>query len=52
MSTTAPTLTPDQRVRVFISSTLKELEPERRAAREAVENIRMTPVIARRSPAS
>ncbi|MDQ3953830.1 MAG: DUF4062 domain-containing protein, partial [Actinomycetota bacterium] len=40
-----PLLTPDQRVRVFISSTLKELEPERRAAREAVESLRMTPVM-------
>lgn len=45
MSATVPTLTPDQRVRVFISSTLKELEAERRAAREAVESIRMTPVM-------
>lgn len=45
MSSTPPTLTPDQRVRVFISSTLKELEAERRAAREAVESIRMTPVM-------
>ena len=45
MSTTAPTLTPDQRVRVFISSTLKELEPERRAARDAIESLRMTPVM-------
>ncbi|HEV2755449.1 MAG TPA: DUF4062 domain-containing protein [Actinomycetota bacterium] len=45
MSSLVPTLTPDQRVRVFISSTLKELEPERRAAREAVESIRMTPVM-------
>ncbi|MDQ3915964.1 MAG: DUF4062 domain-containing protein [Actinomycetota bacterium] len=45
MSPHVPTLTPDQRVRVFISSTLKELEPERRAAREAVESIRMTPVM-------
>jgi predicted ATPase len=45
MSSPVPTLTPDQRVRVFISSTLKELEPERRAAREAVESIRMTPVM-------
>lgn len=45
MSATFPTLTPDQRVRVFISSTLKELEAERRAAREAVESIRMTPVM-------
>ncbi|MDQ4125837.1 MAG: DUF4062 domain-containing protein, partial [Actinomycetota bacterium] len=45
MSSNVPTLTPDQRVRVFISSTLKELEAERRAAREAVESIRMTPVM-------
>jgi predicted ATPase len=45
MSDGTPTLTPDQRVRVFISSTLKELEEERRAAREAVESIRMTAVM-------
>lgn len=45
MSDNVPTLTPDQRVRVFISSTLKELEAERRAARDAVESIRMTPVM-------
>ena len=45
MSAGTPTLTPDQRVRVFISSTLKELEEERRAAREAVESIRMTAVM-------
>jgi predicted ATPase len=37
--------TPDQRLRVFISSTLEELAPERRAAREAVEHLRLTPVL-------
>src|SRR5215468_12603323 len=36
--------TPDQRVRVFISSTLDELAPERAAAREAITQLRMTPV--------
>ncbi|HEX2293935.1 MAG TPA: tetratricopeptide repeat protein [Actinomycetota bacterium] len=45
MSTSVPTLTPDQRVRVFVSSTLKELEAERRAVREAVESLRLTPVM-------
>jgi predicted ATPase len=37
--------TPDQRVRVFISSTLGELAAERRAARAAVEQLRLTPVM-------
>jgi hypothetical protein len=37
--------TPDQRLRVFISSTLGELAEERRAARSAVEQLRMTPVL-------
>jgi len=37
--------TPDQRVRVFISSTLQELADERRVAREAIESLRMTPVM-------
>ena len=37
--------TPDQRVRVFVSSTLQELADERRAAREAIESLRMTPVM-------
>src|SRR5215472_3876786 len=43
---TIPTLirTPDQRVRVFISSTLDELAPERAAAREAIRQLRLTPV--------
>jgi predicted ATPase len=38
-------LTPDQRVRVFVSSTLQELAPERTAAREAVTRLRLTPVM-------
>ena len=37
--------TPDQRVRVFISSTLDELAPERAAAREAIMQLRLTPVL-------
>jgi predicted ATPase len=37
--------TPDQRVRVFVSSTLQELAEERRAVREAIESMRMTPVM-------
>jgi predicted ATPase len=37
--------TPDQRVRVFVSSTLNELAPERIAAREAITQLRLTPVL-------
>src|SRR5689334_5970523 len=37
--------TPDQRLRVFISSTLGELADERHAARAAVEQLRLTPVM-------
>jgi predicted ATPase len=37
--------TPDQRLRVFVSSTLKELAAEREAARQAIENLRLTPVL-------
>ncbi len=37
--------TPDQRLRIFVSSTLKELEHERRAAREAIERLRLAPVM-------
>lgn len=37
--------TPDQRLRVFVSSTLRELETERRAARGAVEALRLAPVM-------
>jgi predicted ATPase len=38
-------LTPDQRLRVFVSSTLKELAEERKAARHAIESLRLTPVM-------
>ena len=41
----AAPLTPDRRVRVFISSTLQELAAERKAAREAVMRLRLTPVM-------
>ena len=37
--------TPDQRVRVFVSSTLDELAAERVAAREAITQLRLTPVL-------
>lgn len=37
--------TPDQRLRIFISSTLKELEAERRVAKDAVESLHLTPVM-------
>jgi predicted ATPase len=37
--------TPDRRVRVFVSSTLEELGRERAAAREAIEALRLTPVL-------
>jgi predicted ATPase len=37
--------TPDQRVRVFVSSTLQELADERLAAKEAIQRIRLTPVM-------
>ncbi len=44
--TTLPAIrTPDQRVRVFVSSTLDELAPERAAAREAIAQLRLTPVL-------
>src|SRR5947199_2429653 len=43
---TAPAIrTPDQRVRVFVTSTLDELAPERAAAREAITQLRLTPVL-------
>src|SRR3954454_11262997 len=35
--------TPDQRIRVFVSSTLRELADERRAARGAIERMRLAP---------
>ena len=37
--------TPDQRLRVFVSSTIEELAVEREAAREAIERLRLTPVL-------
>jgi predicted ATPase len=37
--------TPDQRLRVFVSSTLRELETERRAVRTAIERLRLAPVM-------
>jgi predicted ATPase len=37
--------TPDQRLRVFVSSTLGELAGERQAARRALERLRLTPVM-------
>jgi class 3 adenylate cyclase len=37
-------LTPDQRVRVFVSSTLGELAPERAAARRAIARLHLVPV--------
>ncbi|HET7481544.1 MAG TPA: DUF4062 domain-containing protein, partial [Actinomycetota bacterium] len=37
--------TPDQRLRIFISSTLRELETERNAARDAVESLHLIPVM-------
>jgi predicted ATPase len=44
--TTLPAIrSPDQRVRVFVSSTLDELAPERAAAREAITQLRLTPVL-------
>ena len=41
-----PTIrTPDQRLRIFVSSTLKELAPERKAARSAAERLHLAPVM-------
>src|SRR6516162_1558225 len=44
MAETGTILTPDQRVRVFISSTLGELAAERAAARQAVRRLHLVPV--------
>jgi predicted component of type VI protein secretion system len=38
-------LTPDRRLRVFVSSTLRELAMERVAAREAIASLRLAPVL-------
>ena len=45
MDETGVIRTPDQRVRVFISSTLTELAAERRAVRDAVTRLRLVPVM-------
>ena len=37
--------TPDQRLRVFVSSTLQELADERAAARDAIARLRLAPVM-------
>ena len=37
--------TPDQRLRIFVSSTMKELAGARAAARSAIERLRLTPVL-------
>jgi len=45
MSETDVIHTPDQRVRVFVSSTLTELAAERQAVRDAVTRLRLVPVM-------
>ncbi|MDG4825382.1 DUF4062 domain-containing protein [Asanoa sp. WMMD1127] len=37
--------TPDQRLRVFVSSTLRELAPEREVVAQAIQALRLTPVM-------
>ncbi len=37
--------TPDRRLRIFVSSTLEELAAERQYAREAIEQLRLTPIM-------
>src|SRR5688500_1602445 len=41
----AAILTPDQRVRVFVSSTLEEMSAERTAAKRAIETLHLIPVL-------
>ena len=45
MTETGMIRTPDQRVRVFVSSTLRELAAERQAVRDAVTRLRLVPVM-------
>ncbi len=40
-----PIRTPDQRLRVFVSSTMRELADARAAARRAIEGLHLTPVL-------
>lgn len=44
-TTTTTILTPDQRLRVFVSSTLQELAEERMAIKQAIQSIHLTPVM-------
>jgi len=37
--------TPDHHLRVFVSSTLKELAEERKAVRQAIVKLRLSPVM-------
>jgi hypothetical protein len=45
MAETGVIRTPDQRVRVFVSSTPQELAAERRAVRDAIVDLRLVPVM-------
>ncbi|HEX5112934.1 MAG TPA: DUF4062 domain-containing protein [Saprospiraceae bacterium] len=45
MISNPPILTPDQRLRVFVSSTLQELAEERVAVKQAIQDIHLTPVM-------
>ncbi|HKX76055.1 MAG TPA: DUF4062 domain-containing protein [Acidimicrobiia bacterium] len=45
LETTAQVPSPDERLRVFISSTLGELAPEREAAKTAVRTLRLHPIM-------
>ena len=45
MGVTGVVRTPEQRVRVFVSSTLQELSAERQAVRDAVTQLRLVPVM-------
>ena len=45
MSDTPPILTPDQRLRVFVSATLQEVAEERKVARRAIERLRLALVM-------
>ena len=42
---TAPIRTPGQRLRVFVSSTLQEMAAERAVCKEAIQRLRLTPVL-------
>src|SRR5215216_5614541 len=44
-STSSQILTPDQKLRVFVSSTLEELAEERQVVKQAIQNIQLTPVM-------